>query len=131
VSEAGVKPQQRRYHGAHYHPRAQFRSDDASQHANSLMHQLGEWCHGALAGERRHRLTATNSKLIARSVDELLGDCAWVLANAQEWEGALMAHLFATRGWPVDVELVRLCHQWSCSLMDRVMAQRRASAPRF
>ena len=106
---------------SHYKPKARFRSDDASKHASSLYEALQPWILDALGGQKRHRLESEAARGILRPADSIHADCAQVLAACPEWDGALLAHHFAGRGWPVDVELVRLCHTWSCSLMDRIM----------
>lgn len=122
---------QQRRRVAHYVPKPQYRSDDASAHAASLVQALQLWVSAAQAGEKWARLTMPHSKLIARDADTIHCDVAAALAAALEWDGAILAHHLAHRGWPVDVELVRTCHQWSCGLMDRIMAERRARGPRF
>ncbi len=111
---------------SHYRPKPRFRSEDAIRHHASLYDALQPWILDALSGQKRHRLESESARGIARPADSILADCAQVLAVAVEWDGALLAHHFAERGWPVDVELVRACHTWSCTLMDRIMAAHRA-----
>jgi hypothetical protein len=106
---------------AHYIPKARFRTEDASKHAQSLFDALRPWIEQAMVGEKRHRIASVNTPAVSRAADDLYCDCAQVLAACPDWEGALLAHHFAERGWPVDVELVRICHTWSTGLMDRVM----------
>jgi hypothetical protein len=116
---------EKRRGGAHYIPKPRFRTDDASRHANSLYEALEPWIATAIGGGKRHRICSLHSPSINRAADDILCDCAYVLATAAEWDGALMAHFFAEKGWPVDVELVRLCHTWSSGVMDQVMAAMR------
>ena len=111
---------------SHYRPKPRYRTDDASRHAASFYEALTPWVQQAVVGEKRHRIASANTPAINRAADDLLCDCAQVLAKSVEWEGALLAHGLAARGWPIDVELVRLCHTWSTSLMDRIMADYRA-----
>jgi hypothetical protein len=129
MAEFGVRSQfPVRRRGAHYVPKPQYRSEDASKHTDSFMQAVSGWYAEALAGQRRERLTAPSSKSIGRSHDDIRCDCAYALANAVEWDGALLAHYLALRGWPLDVDLVRACHVWSCGVLDRVMTFRRHSA---
>lgn len=114
---------------SHYRPKAIYRTADASKHCYSLLAALEPWVQAASAGKKRHRLASPLSATANRSADDLLCDCAGALAEAFEWDGALLAHHLAARGWPVDVELVRLCHTWSTALMDRIMATYRARQP--
>lgn len=106
---------------SHYRPKARFRTDDASKHASSLYDALQPWIEQATVGQKRHRIASPHTSSINRAADDILCDCAQVLAACPDWDGALLAHHFALRGWPIDVELVRLCHTWSCALMDRIM----------
>ena len=106
---------------SHYHPKPRYRSNDASTHAHSLYDAVRPWVEQAITGQKRHRLESEAARGISRPVDSIVADCAQVLAACPDWDGALLAHHFALRGWPVDVDLVRLCHQWSCSLMDKIM----------
>lgn len=107
---------------SHYKPKPAFRSNDAARHCPAFYAALEPWLQEALTGQKRNRIPSHLSAAINRSADDLLCDCAAALAEAVEWEGALLAHRLALRGWPVDVALVRLCHTWSTSLMDRIMA---------
>lgn len=110
---------------SHYRPKPRFRSDDASRHARELFAALQPWVEQAIVGGKRHRIASQHTPSVNRAADDLLCDCAAALAESPEWEGALLAHRLAARGWPVDVELVRLCHTWSCGLMDRIMVAHR------
>lgn len=124
---------------SHYKPKACYLSTDVSRHVRGLFEALQPWIQSAMVGEKRHRIGAIiprlepgpeiYSRIINRDADTLLCDCAAALAASAEWEGALIAHHLANRGWPVDVELVRACHEWSCRLMDKIMAEWRNRGP--
>ncbi len=112
--------------GGHYTPKLKYRSSDASRYAHDLYAALSPWLAAAAAGTKRHPIRSEANPEVERAADSLLCNCAAVLAECPDWEGALLAHHFAQRGWPVDCELVRLCHTWSVSLLDRIMARVRA-----
>lgn len=107
---------------SHYRPKPRYRTDDASRWAHEFHAALLPWIEQAIVGAKRHRIASPHTPAVNRAADDLLCDCAAALAESPEWDGALLAHHLATRGWPIDVELVRLCHTWSCALMDRIMA---------
>lgn len=108
---------------SHYKPKPQYRSQDASKYAHEFCEALQPWICEAMTGQKRHRLASNNCSVVNRAADDILCDCAQVLAASAEWEGALLAHGLAERGWPIDVELVRACHSWSCGLMDAIMVR--------
>lgn len=110
----------------HYTPKPRFRTEDARAHCHHLYEHLQPWILDAVSGRKRHRLESENCRGAMRPADSILADCAQVLAACPDWDGALLAHHFADRGWPIDVQLVRFCHEWSCGLMDRIMAAHRA-----
>lgn len=112
--------------GRHYTPSRYYHALAASRQAAAFHAALLPWITLATAGKKRAPLNGSVATREPRSADETLSDCAWVLATARDWDGAWLAHHLAERGWPVDVELVRLCHEWSVKLMDRIMAEHRA-----
>lgn len=110
--------------GAHYIPKTYYRSADASRYAREFHEALGTWIAEVRAGTRL-KFAEARTAFLAREADGLLCDCAQVLAASVEWEGALLAHGLAGRGWPIDRELVTACHAWSMALMDLKMAEHR------
>jgi hypothetical protein len=113
----------------HYSPNAGYRSKDAASWFSTLETELQGWIADALAGQKRHRLSATNSASVARNYDDVRCDIAQALAAAEDWDGFTIAHQLTLRGWPGDVELVMICNVWSCRLRGRIRARLLARSP--
>lgn len=112
-------------------PKPRYLSHDASRWCRDLLAHLEPWLAAALSGEKRHRLSSAQSRLIAREHSELVCDLAQALAASPEWDGALLAAQLHARGWPVDLELALRLHAWSSHLLDRIMAHHRAKLNSF
>lgn len=128
---SGKTDSQKRRRVWHYCPTPNFRSKDAGAWCADLEQHLQLWIGDALAGDKQHRLSATSSRMIARSADEIHCDIAQALAAAVEWDGFSLAHELKLRGWPADVELVVLCNRWSCALRQKIRARLAHRGPNF